>query len=499
MPLVAKDHGDPADENLTMSVVAHRAFVRERLRGLGVAPSDLDDAAQDVFIVLVRRIADYDPDRPMRHWLAGIARRVARRYRERSRTVVPFDPERATLDADLDDHVRRAEARQVLEAFLSTLDPERWAVFVLAEIEGLRGTEIAAELGVNLNTVYARLRSARAELERALRRHHARERRGFAAVMPFAFGRGSPWVATMGVIVASTLTAALIVGRWSCATDDTRAGADASEPTAREGRDRVAPLQGSPESISVRRTDPPLPAAKAFAPRAPDAAGWFAAGSGMSTTGDRTLSTESRYRFDGERLVFETTYIGDDDEPCDAFGYAERDGFDLVAGDDDWAFAILAGETRVVTTILRATREGCVTWKPHSGRRPEPGVAGFGSGSRHDFVLEGGSLRHPKDDRECRPFAHPTEQPLSGTKIDVDVYNDCDQAVEFVVFATPEGKQAPPNLPKERLEAGEHRRLRIDKAQWLRPSQGGAARVDGEGGEVHFFGEGCSSLRVQDR
>ena len=338
-----------------------------------------------------------------------------------------------------------------------------------------------------------------AELERALRRHHARERRGFAAVMPFAFGRGSPWVATMGVIVASTLTAALIVGRWSCATDDTRAGADASEPTAREGRDRVAPLQGSPESISVRRTDPPLPAAKAFAPRAPDAAGWFAAGSGMSTTGDRTLSTESRYRFDGERLVFETTYIGDDDEPCDAFGYAERDGFDLVAGDDDWAFAILAGETRVVTTILRATREGCVTWKPHSGRRPEPGVAGFGSGSRHDFVLEGGSLRHPKDDRECRPFAHPTEQPLSGTKIDVDVYNDCDQAVEFVVFATPEGKQAPPNLPKERLEAGEHRRLRIDKAQWLRPSQGGAARVDGEGGEVHFFGEGCSSLRVQDR
>jgi RNA polymerase sigma factor (sigma-70 family) len=500
MPLLANDHADAPDTRVATTFVTHHAFVRERLRGLGVAPPDLDDAAQDVFMVLVRRIADYDPDRPMRHWLAGMARRVARRYRERTRrTVVPFDPQRGTVDADLEDQVRRAEARVVLEAFLSTLDPDRWEVFVLAEIEGLRGTEIAAELGVNLNTVYARLRSARGEFERALRRHHARERRGLAALLPFGIGRNSWPAGTIVAIGAGTLATVLLVGRWSCATDEGVGSQAPTEQAAREVEDPGARVQVPANPISARRSDPPRPGAKVFAPRTPDADGWFSAGSGMSSSGDRTLSKEFRYRFDGDRLVYETTFIGDDDAPYETVGYGERDGFELVEGEDDWAFTILAGETRVVTTILRATREGCVTYVPHSGRRPAPGVTEVGSSSRHDLVLEGGSLRHPRDDRECTPIAHPTEQPLTGTRIDVDVYNDCDEAVEFVIFATPEGKRTPPTLPKERIEAGEHRRIRIDKAQWIRLEGGGAARVDGDSAEVHFFGEDCSWVRAQDR
>jgi hypothetical protein len=219
----------------------------------------------------------------------------------------------------------------------------------------------------------------------------------------------------------------------------------------------------------------------------------------MSASGDRTLSIESRYRFDGDRLVHETTFIGDDDAPYETVGYGERDGFDLVEGDDDWAFTISAGETRVVTTMLRATREGCVTYVSHSGPRPAAGATRVGSRSRHDFVLEGDSLRHPKDDRECTPIAHPTEEALSGERIDIDVYNDCNEAAEFVIFATPDGKQAPPTLPRERIEAGEHRRIRIDKAQWILRAEGGGVRVDGDSGEVHFFGEGCSSFRAQER
>ncbi|MFY0533997.1 RNA polymerase sigma factor [Nannocystis pusilla] len=67
-----------------------------------------------------------------------------------------------------------------LQAFLGELDPDRWAVFVLSEIEGLRGTEIAAELGVNLSTVYARLRVAKAGFERTMaRRRGERRGRGF--------------------------------------------------------------------------------------------------------------------------------------------------------------------------------------------------------------------------------------------------------------------------------------------------------------------------------
>jgi RNA polymerase sigma factor (sigma-70 family) len=501
MPVLADDHSERPDARVATTFVAHHAFVRERLRGLGVAPPDLDDAAQDVFMVLVRRVADYDPDRPMRHWLAGMARRVARRYRERTRrTVIPFDPQCATVQTDLEDHVRRAEAQAVLESFLSTLDPDRWAVFVLAEIEGLRGTEIAAELGVNLNTVYSRLRSARDTFERALRRHRARERRGLAALLPFGIGQTSRPLGSIVAIGAATLAAPLLVGRWSCANDeDVGVGSrvDPTEPTASEA-ENLALAVAPRDSIAPRPSDPPLPAAKVFAPRTPDGDGWFSAGSGMSASGDRTLSRESRYRFDGERLVYETTFIGDDDAPYETVGYGERDGFDLVEGEDDWAFTISAGETRVVATTLRATREGCVTYVSHSGPRPASGATRVGSSSRHDFVLEGDSLRHPKDDRECRPIAHPTEQALSGERIDVDVYNDCDETVEFVLFATPEGKQAPPTLPRERIEAGEHRRIRIDKAQWFRVEGGPGARVDGDNGEVHFFGEGCSSIRAQD-
>jgi hypothetical protein len=95
------------------------------------------------------------------------------------------------------------------------------------------------------------------------------------------------------------------------------------------------------------------------------------------------------------------------------------------------------------------------------------------------------------------PIAHPTEEALSGTTIEIDLYNDCDVPVEFAMFATPEGKQPPPTLPKERIEAGEHRRMRIDQAQWIL-REGSAARLDGDAGEVHFFGEGCDSMRTQD-
>ena len=57
-------------------------FVRKRLRGLGVPARSLDDATQDVFEVLVRRIGDYDPERPLVPWMAGVARKVAKRHRE---------------------------------------------------------------------------------------------------------------------------------------------------------------------------------------------------------------------------------------------------------------------------------------------------------------------------------------------------------------------------------------------------------------------------------
>lgn len=142
---------------------AHHDFVWRILRRFGVPEVALDDKVQDVFLVVYRRWSDLDPSTPPRSWLYGIARRVAAdqhrgdRRRERRLAAVPEPPPLPPPDA----HLAEGEAAAFLEAFLATLDEDKRAVFVLADLEGLSAPEIAAAVGANLNTVYSRLRLAR--------------------------------------------------------------------------------------------------------------------------------------------------------------------------------------------------------------------------------------------------------------------------------------------------------------------------------------------------
>jgi len=84
----------------------------------------------------------------------------------------------AGADAPADEHLAEREARRVLHALLAGLDDDKRAVFVLAELEQMSAPEIAEATGLKLNTVYSRLRLARAEMDKALERHRARERGG---------------------------------------------------------------------------------------------------------------------------------------------------------------------------------------------------------------------------------------------------------------------------------------------------------------------------------
>jgi RNA polymerase sigma-70 factor, ECF subfamily len=145
------------------------AFVYRILRRLGVPIEALEDAAQDVFVVVHRRWDSYDPEVPIRSWLFGITRRVAADTRKRlqrvaSRTEGRGDAERLGDPADV---AARAEASNFVARFLATLDEDKRIVFVLADIEGLTAPEIGAALGVNLNTIYARLRAARLRFQAA--------------------------------------------------------------------------------------------------------------------------------------------------------------------------------------------------------------------------------------------------------------------------------------------------------------------------------------------
>lgn len=148
----------------------HAAFVRRSLRHMGVQAAGLDDVLHDVFLVVHRRLDDYDGRSSMRSWLYGVARRAAlhhqrrgvRRIRREHQAPVP------AAQAQPDDFVARREAARWVEDFVATLPPDQRAVFVLCEVEGLPAPEVAAATGVKLNTVYSRLRLARRRFEHAV-------------------------------------------------------------------------------------------------------------------------------------------------------------------------------------------------------------------------------------------------------------------------------------------------------------------------------------------
>ena len=151
----------------------HVAFVWRALRGFGVPSQSLEDATQDVFVVVHRRFGAWGEDDRLRPWLWGVARRVASARRrtlerhQRKLDALPRPEQERPVDA-------RADARHRLERVAVAVDalaPPRREVWILAELEGMRPPEIARLLGCKLNTVYSRLRRAREDLAAMLESH----------------------------------------------------------------------------------------------------------------------------------------------------------------------------------------------------------------------------------------------------------------------------------------------------------------------------------------
>ena len=155
---------DELPEELERLYAQYFDFVWRSLRRLGVSPPELDDAAQDVFIVLLRRRAEFRGHSSHRTWLFGIANNVAheyRRKRQRAALGTPLSDSQRTERPSPLDQASSNEALRLLDGFLATLDEDKRAVFILAELEQMSASEVASALGVKLNTVYSRLRVAR--------------------------------------------------------------------------------------------------------------------------------------------------------------------------------------------------------------------------------------------------------------------------------------------------------------------------------------------------
>jgi RNA polymerase sigma-70 factor (ECF subfamily) len=165
----------------------HFGLVWRTARRLGVPEAACDDVVQDVFLVVHRRLTDYDGQTPVKYWLLGIVTRVVadhRRtyYRKDARCVPPEvdkDGAETLVSPNLapNEQAEQSEALRLVGDLLDELDAEKREVLVLAQFEEMSAVEISECLGLNVNTIYGRLRAARRAFDAAYARHRARTAR----------------------------------------------------------------------------------------------------------------------------------------------------------------------------------------------------------------------------------------------------------------------------------------------------------------------------------
>jgi RNA polymerase sigma-70 factor (ECF subfamily) len=156
---------------------ANLAFVWRIAAYLGVPRSDLDDVCQEVFVVVHRRLSEFDGRASMRSWLYGIARRVASDHRRRDRRrseVHERGPMGGAPAHSPDEELAWTRALASIDHALGDLDPSQRETFLLYEVEELTMEEITQTMGCPLQTGYTRLRAARTRVRDGLVRggHH---------------------------------------------------------------------------------------------------------------------------------------------------------------------------------------------------------------------------------------------------------------------------------------------------------------------------------------
>jgi RNA polymerase sigma-70 factor (ECF subfamily) len=156
----------------------HFRFAWRSVRRLGFEGSAIDDVLQDVFLVVHRRLDDFEGRSSAKTWLYGIIRRVVADHRRTLRRKPAHDADGSGPDVDAmvdveqgpEASAEQAERVRLLHRILGELDDDKREVFVLSELEGLTLAEIGEALDVNANTIASRLRAARREFEAALER-----------------------------------------------------------------------------------------------------------------------------------------------------------------------------------------------------------------------------------------------------------------------------------------------------------------------------------------
>ncbi|MEO8798251.1 MAG: sigma-70 family RNA polymerase sigma factor [Polyangiaceae bacterium] len=149
-------------------------FMWRSARRLGVGDHAVDDVVQQVFMVVHRRLAEFEGRSSVKTWLFSILLRVVQDERRSVRRKSPHwktgpaDPDLLEDEAnDPEVLAEKAEASRTIDLLLESLDGEKRIVFVMAELEQMSANEISEATGLDPKAVYSRLRAARTEFERA--------------------------------------------------------------------------------------------------------------------------------------------------------------------------------------------------------------------------------------------------------------------------------------------------------------------------------------------
>lgn len=183
-PLGAGATRAEVQHRITDAYRAHAPRVGRLLSRLGIAGQDLEDTLQDVFVIVHRKLPEFEGRSSLKTWIYAIAIRVARRRREtrfrermelerRADEAATARLEGATASAEEGNpqaYLERLEGMELFDAVISHLDDDKREIFILREVEQLTAPEISKITGVKLFTVYSRLRAANREVKRLLAR-----------------------------------------------------------------------------------------------------------------------------------------------------------------------------------------------------------------------------------------------------------------------------------------------------------------------------------------
>lgn len=182
MPLATR--AADADEPFSFRTIYEARFhdVARWIRAMGGRDEDLEDLAQEVFIIVRRKLAAFDGQN-LQGWLYRITQRTVRDYRraawfrhlllrrkiDHETTLLRLvEPGRGPAEA----HELR-EAQRSLVLILERMREKHRTAFVLFELEGYTGEEIAALQGIPVSTVFTRLYHARRDFAAIVRQLQA--------------------------------------------------------------------------------------------------------------------------------------------------------------------------------------------------------------------------------------------------------------------------------------------------------------------------------------